>query len=176
MRTYRMLLFFLSSQILFSCYHKASAFLTISTTGTTVSMSTSASWSTFSSQTSPSNSDESFFVLHAGFEQLPGESNTDFIKRITSQSGDFMNQQKSKTNKLTMPSSRKKLSSKAAVGDDEEKEKPKPKGKYQPIEEWDAERKAKGELSWEEKVQFDGQRFGNQVKQDSILRRHLGTF
>jgi hypothetical protein len=35
--------------------------------------------------------------------------------------------------------------------------------KYQHIEEdWDAERTgtAKGELSWEEWVQFDGQRFG----------------
>lgn len=52
----------------------------------------------------------------------------------------------------------------------------KPRGTYQRIEEWDEERTAKGELTWEEKVQFEGQRFGNRVKQDDILRHHIGTF
>lgn len=52
----------------------------------------------------------------------------------------------------------------------------KSKGVYKKIEEWDEERKASGELTWEEKVQFEGQRFGNQVKQDHILRHHIGTF
>jgi len=55
-----------------------------------------------------------------------------------------------------------------------EKENPRPK--YQRIEEWDAEQKQKaksGTLSWEEKVQFDGQRHGNQYRQNEILRKHL---
>ena len=65
---------------------------------------------------------------------------------------------------------------KSSVDNNDDDKDSKPVGKYQSIEEWDAERNAKGELSWEEKVQFDGQRFGNQLKQDSILRRHLGTF
>eukprot|EP00536_Pseudo-nitzschia_multiseries_P016713 jgi/Psemu1/292669/fgenesh1_pg.1208_\ len=169
MRHHRTLLFFLSSPTLFSCYHPASAFLTGKTTAKRTSV-----WSPSSSQTSPTHSDNFVSVLHAGFEQLPGESSTAFIKRITSQSGDILDFQKSKTNRLTMASSSNKSSS---IGNDEEGEgTSKPKGKYQPIEEWDAERKEKGVLSWEEKVQFEGQRFGNQVKQDSILRRHLGTF
>jgi hypothetical protein len=47
---------------------------------------------------------------------------------------------------------------------------------YQRAEEWDAEQRAKSKGSWEERVQFDGQRFGNQVKQDAILRQHLKGF
>lgn len=50
---------------------------------------------------------------------------------------------------------------------------------YQRVEEWDAElreRKAKGELSWEERVQFDGQRHGNQFLQNEILRKNLKGF
>jgi hypothetical protein len=50
-----------------------------------------------------------------------------------------------------------------------------PRG-YQRIEDWDAERNAKGELSWEERVQFDGQRLGNQIQQNDILMRQLNTF
>ena len=47
---------------------------------------------------------------------------------------------------------------------------------YQRVEDWDAERNAKGEMSWEERVQFEGQRLGNQVRQNDILMRHLHTF
>ncbi len=101
--------------------------------------------------------------MHAGFEQLPGESTTDFIKRVTSQSNELLEKQKKGQPIIN--------NNNTTEGD-----KPKPRGKYQRIEEWDAERNAKGELTWEEKVQFDGQRYGNQVKQDSILRRHLGGF
>mmetsp|Transcript_8636 Transcript_8636/g.13314 ORF Transcript_8636/g.13314 Transcript_8636/m.13314 type:complete len:127 (-) Transcript_8636:1620-2000(-) len=47
-------------------------------------------------------------------------------------------------------------------------------GGYQRIEEWDKEHTQN--LSWEEKVQFDGQRFGNQVNQNEILRKNLKSF
>mmetsp|Transcript_11717 Transcript_11717/g.27842 ORF Transcript_11717/g.27842 Transcript_11717/m.27842 type:complete len:159 (+) Transcript_11717:351-827(+) len=107
--------------------------------------------------------DFSKFSLSASFKQLPGESSTEFIKRITSQSNEILNQQKLG-----------ELSEHAS--DNEDSDVSKPVGKYQRIEEWDAERTAKGELSWEEKVQFDGQMYGNQLKQDSILRRQLGGF
>mmetsp|Transcript_13038 Transcript_13038/g.27578 ORF Transcript_13038/g.27578 Transcript_13038/m.27578 type:complete len:158 (+) Transcript_13038:122-595(+) len=113
----------------------------------------------------PHNPEKTFPSLLAGFEQLPGESNTDFIKRVTSQSNELIAQNSG--------TSSSRNGSSPEYNDYGES---KPVGKYQRIEEWDAERNAKGELSWEEKVQFDGQRFGNQVKQDSILRRHLGTF
>lgn len=49
-------------------------------------------------------------------------------------------------------------------------------GGYKPVEEWDKERKEKGILTWEEKVQFEGQRMGNRVKQNDILRHHLNSF
>ena len=55
-------------------------------------------------------------------------------------------------------------------------EKKKPVGNYKKVEEWDAERTAKGELTWEERVQFEGQQFGNQVRQNDILQRNLHTF
>jgi hypothetical protein len=47
---------------------------------------------------------------------------------------------------------------------------------YQRIEEWDEEEKTKGVNAWGQKVQFDGQRFGNQVRQNDILQRHLHSF
>uniref|UniRef100_A0A7S3VGV0 Uncharacterized protein n=1 Tax=Chaetoceros debilis TaxID=122233 RepID=A0A7S3VGV0_9STRA len=46
---------------------------------------------------------------------------------------------------------------------------------YVPIEQWDADR-SKDSLSWEEKVQFDGQRFGNRVNQNEILRNNINRF
>lgn len=56
------------------------------------------------------------------------------------------------------------------------KKTPKP-GAYQRIEEWDAEQERKrADMSWEERVQFDGQRFGDKFKQNSILKRNLNGF
>ena len=91
-----------------------------------------------------------FSLYSSGLEQLPGESDIEFIKRITSEG---IEQRKNNTNTST-----------------------KPKGKYQRIEDWDAERKEKGILSWEEKVQYEGQRHGNQVRQNDILLRNLHSF
>mmetsp|Transcript_1491 Transcript_1491/g.3464 ORF Transcript_1491/g.3464 Transcript_1491/m.3464 type:complete len:149 (-) Transcript_1491:290-736(-) len=144
--TYRILFFLLSSCIIF-CSRSASAFQATPTTSTQRVRSRGLS----------QLPNTSSIVLHAGFEQLPGESTTDFIKRVTAQSNELLEKQKQGQPINT-------------------EEKSKPRGKYQRIEEWDAERKANGELSWEEKVQFEGQRYGNQVRQNSILQRHLGGF
>lgn len=54
-----------------------------------------------------------------------------------------------------------------------------PKKGYVRAEEWEAEeqrRRKNGELTWEERVQFEGQRYGNQVNQNDILRHHLNAF
>lgn len=103
----------------------------------------------------PSPQKLSFVVLYGSnstwFEQKPGESDTAWMKRITNE---------------TPPSSTSKNTS----------TKPAVTGKYQRIEDWEADRQQKGELTWEEKVQFDGQRFGNQVRQNDILSRHIGSF
>ena len=50
---------------------------------------------------------------------------------------------------------------------------------YRPIEEWDEELKNKKDgsgMTWEEKVMYDGQRNGNQVRQNDILLRNLHTW
>lgn len=49
------------------------------------------------------------------------------------------------------------------------------KNGYVPIEEWDASR-SKDDLSWEERVQYDGQRFGNRFQQNEILRKNLKSW
>jgi hypothetical protein len=87
------------------------------------------------------------------FQQKPGESDVAFIKRITSS---------------TPPPSTKPP---AEAADQKG-------GGYQRIEDWEAqqqEARKNGTLSWEEKVQFDGQRFGNQVRQNDILMRQINS-
>lgn len=101
------------------------------------------------------------------FNQRPGERDIDFIKRITSSAAILDGQESDKKQQ------QRYLPSNSTAESSENKQ---PRGQYQRIEEWDKERIAKGELTWEEKVQFDGQRFGNKVKQDNILRRHIGNF
>lgn len=52
-------------------------------------------------------------------------------------------------------------------------------GAYQRIEEWDAELKQRaknGSMSWEERVQYEGQKHGDQFRQNEILRRNLNSF
>ena len=58
--------------------------------------------------------------------------------------------------------------------DDTDDTKPIRKG-YQRAEDWDAEQKS-GKMTWEQKVQFDGLKTGNGVRQNEILMRHLHTF
>jgi len=55
-------------------------------------------------------------------------------------------------------------------------EKEQPKKGYQRAEDWDAEQKAGGSLDWEQKVQFDGLRMGNGIRQNDILMRQLSKF
>ena len=50
----------------------------------------------------------------------------------------------------------------------------KPKKPYQRIEKWDEEKKVN--MSWEERVQYEGQRYGNQINQNEILRKNLKGF
>jgi hypothetical protein len=51
------------------------------------------------------------------------------------------------------------------------------KSKYVRVEEWDAEEQRKMKSSnWEERVQFDGQLYGNRFNQNEILRHHLKGF
>jgi hypothetical protein len=161
MTSFRIFYFILSSNIIFY-NQQASAFLATTTTSTTKSLPPISS-TMFPSRTYP---DTSSSILYSDFQQLPGESNTEWIKRVTSEFDEQANN--SNNNKTASSFSTEK------INDNETK---KPTGKYQSIEEWEAEnaeRKNKGELTWEERVQFDGQRHGDQVKQNWILSKHLG--
>mmetsp|Transcript_4181 Transcript_4181/g.10374 ORF Transcript_4181/g.10374 Transcript_4181/m.10374 type:complete len:268 (-) Transcript_4181:1040-1843(-) len=117
-------------------------------------------------------------VEDSSFVQRPGENDIDFIKRVTMESEQRLRKATKKhKNKING----------ANENEDEEgddgKGPPKPATvgtvKYKPIEEWEEERQQRskgGELTWEERVQFDGQRFGDQVRQQSILQKHIGTY
>ena len=62
---------------------------------------------------------------------------------------------------------------------DEVPKQEKKKTKYVRVEEWDEELKKKKDgsgMTWEEKVQFDGLRYGNQVIQNDILQKNLNRF
>ena len=96
--------------------------------------------------------------INMSFVQQPGESDIDFIKRITSTPIDA--EEKSSNKAMAVP--------KSSGGSN-----------YRRIEEWEEEQQSKsknGELTWEERAKFDGQRYGNQVKQNEILIRHLNVF
>jgi hypothetical protein len=52
-----------------------------------------------------------------------------------------------------------------------------PRRGYQRVEDWEQEQREQAKsLSWEERVQFDGQRHGNRFQQNEILRRHIKTY
>lgn len=67
-------------------------------------------------------------------------------------------------------------SSSAYTPQTEEEEKPKKKkGAYVPIEEWDAQR-SKENMTSEERLQWECQRGGNQLRQNDILMHNLKSF
>ena len=113
----------------------------------------------------------------SSFVQRPGENDIDFIKRITMES-------EQRLRKATKKNMNMNTNTKEGDGRGEQQQQDNPRtkkqnGTYQRIEEWEEERRKRskgGELTWEERVQFDGQRFGDQVRQQSILEKHIGTF
>ena len=64
----------------------------------------------------------------------------------------------------------------AASSTSEEEGENKPKKKYVPIEEWDANRSKPENMSKEERLQWECQRGGNQFRQNDILLHHLKSF
>lgn len=165
MTSFRIVLFILFSNIIF--YNQQTSAFLATTTSTTKSLSPISS-TVFPSRTYP---DTSSSILYSDFQQLPGESNTEWIKRVTSEFDQQANNNNNNNNK-TAPSP-----SSSSTEKNNDNETKKPTGKYQSIEEWEAEnteRKNRGELTWEERVQFDGQRHGDQVKQNGILNKLLG--
>jgi len=100
------------------------------------------------------------------FKQRRGESDINFIKRLTTQAPPSpKKQQVTQSSDVTLMSTNATTTTTTTT-----------KG-YQKIEDWDAEQKTQknGTLSWEQKVQFDGLRNGNQIRQNDILMRHINS-
>eukprot|EP00548_Thalassiothrix_antarctica_P002787 CAMPEP_0194135976 /NCGR_PEP_ID=MMETSP0152-20130528/6030_1 /TAXON_ID=1049557 /ORGANISM="Thalassiothrix antarctica, Strain L6-D1" /LENGTH=118 /DNA_ID=CAMNT_0038832445 /DNA_START=123 /DNA_END=479 /DNA_ORIENTATION=- len=93
--------------------------------------------------------------------------NTEYLARLQEASQD--------------PESFERFLMKTENEDDEEENKMckkdnKENNEYQRIEDWDANRKQNDTVSWEERVQFDGQKYGNKVQQNDILNKNLREF
>lgn len=108
------------------------------------------------------------------WKQRSGETNSDFYKRIQDASsdpavfekfvlGNQQNQQQTKSEPILAGD---------ALEITETGEK---KSGYQRVEDWDADQK-KEVSGWNDKVQFDGRRYGNGFNQNEILRQHLKGF
>lgn len=80
--------------------------------------------------------------------------------------------------RLTQAASDPQTFESMAMGEEEQpQEKPPIMGRYVPVEEWDAaQRNITQGMSWEERVQFDGQMNGNRFRQNEILRQNLNRF
>jgi hypothetical protein len=62
----------------------------------------------------------------------------------------------------------------ATAGNDVENDQVKRQRGYQRAEDWEAEQaQEKKKMSWEERVQYDGQQHGNKFQQNEILRKNL---
>ena len=115
------------------------------------------------------------------FPQLPGESSLDYMKRLSAIASDpklFEESVLRASTGVEESTNTTNNSSSFAEPTMTTTEKKKKRG-YVRAEEWDQERNAKAQeegMSWEERVQYDGQRFGNQFQQNEILRKNLKAF
>jgi len=141
------------------------------------------STTTTSTSTSTSTSSRHSVVLFGSsfFQQRPGESEKEFFQRIQLAASDPVAFERMALGKDEPPSSSSSSTddNKNDENDNDDAEAQPKKTGYVSAEEWEAQeklRKQRGEFTWEEKVQFEGQRMGNQFKQNEILRKNLKGF
>jgi hypothetical protein len=118
--------------------------------------------------------------LSSFMERSPGESDDAHYRRITTAASDpaLFEQMVLQSTKVpsSLPSTRSNI---ATHVDSNAAHAPAPSTNrtgYVRAEEWEAQelqRKKRGELTWEERVQFEGQMYGNRVQQNDILRHNL---
>lgn len=120
-------------------------------------------------------------------KRLEGESEKAYFQRVTAAASDpeafqrlvVSSAGETKKASASAASDRKSKNNKngsSSSGSDAADGEKQPRRKYVPVEEWEAEQQRKGkngELSWEERVQFEGQRSGDRFKQNEILRHNL---
>lgn len=122
-----------------------------------------------------------FIALSALPPQHKGESSQQYFERLTQAAANpdtFAQMALEQTTTTTSASSQNGNENKpSVVSTDHPNDSPPPR--YVPVEEWDAAQRNQtkgGLLSWEERVQFDGQRHGNRFRQNEILRHNLKGF
>jgi len=112
-------------------------------------------------------------------EQQPGESDMDFIRRLQKLASDPVEFERTALRRRSQEETKSIRRSQTdnntqQTNDDVETAPPKKRGVYQRVEEWDKQqKKVQSEFAWEERVRFDGQRYGNRFKQNEILRKNL---
>ena len=147
-----------------------------------------SAWNPFKAS-SPSSSSSSSKPRPAFLEQLAGESDSAYFKRLSQTASDpaafekmvLGDQQKGDVNSTASPEATKEVAmnysrsnSKDDGTDNTVVDDKKRQRGYQRAEEWEADQaKEQKKLSWEERVQFDGQRHGNKFNQNEILRKNL---
>lgn len=122
---------------------------------------------------------------------MAGETNAAYFKRLSQTASDpiaFEKMVLGELNKDASPSlaeATKEVAQTTSMKDDkntdsnsktEVNDKKKQRG-YQRAEDWEADQaKELKKMSWEERVQYDGQQNGNKFKQNEILRKNLHGF
>mmetsp|Transcript_5542 Transcript_5542/g.11323 ORF Transcript_5542/g.11323 Transcript_5542/m.11323 type:complete len:153 (-) Transcript_5542:345-803(-) len=112
--------------------------------------------------TSPLFSKSSFL------QQMDGESSSEYMKRLSKIASDPALLELSVQEHEQQQQLQQQANNTVTT-----EEKPKKTG-YVRAEEWDAQHKA--DMSWDQKVAFDGQRYGNRFNQNEILRKNLNQF
>lgn len=139
------------------------------------------------SKKASSSSSSSSKPRPAFLEQLAGESDSAYFKRLSQTASDPKAFEKmvlgelNKDDSTTVAEATKEVVSTnynsnskddnadSAIGDDKKRQRG-----YQRAEDWEADQaKEQKTLSWEERVQYDGQQHGNKFNQNEILRKNL---
>lgn len=122
-------------------------------------------------------------ALHMGaLDQQAHESDKAFMRRLMEMASDAASFEKAVMagdcydKELALSSKQRQTNGYQRANDTDFPQTKAKNGAYQRVEDWDADRQANGTMTWEEKVQWEGQRNGNRVNQNDILRHHLNTF
>jgi hypothetical protein len=124
-------------------------------------------------------SQPSYSPRPSALDQLAGESDAAYLKRLSETAVDPVAFEKLVFE--TMVSAKQtKAEATAAVAkttpmkDESEKDGEKRQRGYQRAEDWEVDQKQeRKEMSWEERVKYDGQQDGDKFQQNEILRKNL---
>lgn len=111
--------------------------------------------------------------------RLNGESDNAYFQRLTTAAADPDAFERLALQQSEESSTSSTSTSSVSTTPDDDTIPTSTQGKYVRVEEWEKEQQRKrrnGQLSWEERVAFDGQRHGNRFRQNEILRNHLSAF